>query len=253
MSLPLDKHVLRQTCRILLVALKKSNQTTLGRKKRLERNRCNMLASMIFASSICLGYGATAYAQALNTGANSQQISDDFISALINFPKKHQGKISYDEVDVMIMRRLRCVDDTHFEAMGKNGGDKNIKYVYVKSHCLGGTRVIYTGESKIRDGGNFKYNLDVIWFPSKATCMPADHVEVLIKAADWKAITPVWDQSPGGLHQSNINIPNYAPYQSSEAGGATLGFRWSLPVGRQSMLGVPIDQSCLSGLEFSEP
>ncbi|MBM7131093.1 hypothetical protein [Dyella mobilis] len=253
MNLPTDRNVLRQACRILLVTLKKSSQRALGRQKRLEGNRRNVLVFMIFASSIYLGCGAAVYAQAQSAGVNSQQLSDDFLNALINLPRKHQGQISYDEVDAMIMRRLKCVDDTHSESMGKNGDDKNIKYVYVKSHCLDGSKVVYTGESKTREGGNFKYDLDIAWFPSKATCIPAEHVEALIKADDWKAVQPVWDQSPGGTHQSNMNIPNYMPYQSSGAGSATLGFQWSLPAGRQSMLGVPIGQSCLSGLEFSEP
>lgn len=72
----------------------------------------------------------------------------------------------------------------------------------------------------------------------------------LIKADGWNF--PPVNPHPEASQESDEGLSNYQPFQSSAAGDAMLVFQWTLPVGNHSMMAVPMEQSCLASLVFSE-
>lgn len=182
--------------------------------------------------------------------SNGSAGKDDLVNALINLPKKHQGKIAYDDVRA-IMHKFGCVNDIYSESSGITSDTKSIKGVRVESHCTDGMKVGYVGETTLRKGDNFKYNLAINWYPSsKAECIPAEHVMGLIKADGWNY--PPVNPRPGASQEADEGLSNYQPFQSSDVGDTALVFMWTLPVGSHSMMAVPIEQSCLASLLFTE-
>ncbi|WP_218861911.1 hypothetical protein [Rhodanobacter sp. K2T2] len=239
----------------------------LERRRSTRRNRRKAFVSMFLASSICLVCDSAGYAQVQNaprlvpssastpnsnSSVNFQPLTDDFLNTLINLPKNHQGKIAYDDIKAVILRETNCVNDKYSESNGVTSGTKNIKFIWVKSHCLDGMKVEYVGETRPREGSNFKYKLALNWYPSsKAECISAGHVMALVKEDGWN-FPPVNPRPGRESQETDEGLSNYQSFQSSAAGGAALVFLWTLPVGSHSITAVPIEQSCLASLVFSE-